>query len=195
MSETPDQPQKWEFEFIPEFADCIARIASCWSRLEYDVNATIWSLAEMRPAIGACITAQILSLHNRLIALIALANLRRVEKDIIARLNRFSDRVREGQQIRNRILHDQWLIDKFNPERMGHLRITADRKLDFVIKTVPLFELKASLDKIVEFQKEFLAIRDEIDAALPSLPEIPQTELHPIIENRPPPQNPASGGR
>jgi hypothetical protein len=58
MSDDFDEEGQWKFAFIPEFADCIARVASSWARLEYDVNVAIWKLAELRPALGACITCR-----------------------------------------------------------------------------------------------------------------------------------------
>jgi hypothetical protein len=41
------EDDKWKFAFIPEFADCVARVASVWreealtARLEYDVSVAI----------------------------------------------------------------------------------------------------------------------------------------------------------
>jgi hypothetical protein len=175
---------KWKFAFIPEFADCIARIASLWARLEYDVNASIWALAELRPALGACITAQIYTLQGHLSALLALAKLREVDAILIKRINKFADDVRVGQDIRNRVIHDLWLNDRGTPGNMGHLRITADKTLKFVIESVPLFELTAQVEKVEALVTVFASIRKAIEAALPSLPEIPQTKLHPITETR-----------
>jgi hypothetical protein len=174
---------KWKFAFVPEYADCIARVASVWARLEYDVSASIWMLAGVRPAMGACITSQIFTLRGRLDALLALAKLRRVDPVIIKKINRFADDVRGGQEIRNRIIHDQWLQDNLNPGQMGHLRITAAKVLEFEIKPVIFPDLAADLDKLEDFQRRFHGIRREIEAALLTLPEIPQSELHPIREN------------
>jgi hypothetical protein len=64
-----DENGDWKFSFVPEYADCIARVCSVWARLEYDVTVCIWKLADMRPAIGACVTSQIFTLQNRLSAL------------------------------------------------------------------------------------------------------------------------------
>ena len=178
-----DEQGKWKFSFIPEYADCIARVASVWSRLEYDVNIAIWKLADVRPAMGACMTSQIYTLRGRLDALLALAKLRRVSDPIIKKINKFGEDSRSGQEIRNRIIHDQWLQDHLNPGQMGHLRITAARILEFKIKPVIFPELAADLERLEDLQARFHEIRQEIEAALPTLPEIPQSELHPIIES------------
>jgi hypothetical protein len=178
-----DERGKWKFSFVPEYADCIARVATVWARLEYDVSVSIWALADLRPAMGACITSQIYTLRGRFDALLALAKLRKVDETIIKKINRFADDVRGGQEIRNRIIHDQWLLDNMNPGSMGHMRITAAKVLDFKITTVILPDLVNDLQKLEDLQARFFAIRQEIEAAMPTLPEIPQKELHPIIEN------------
>jgi hypothetical protein len=180
MGENLDQEQP---PFVPEFADCIARVASCWARLEYDVSVAIWTLAELRPAFGACLTAQIFTLNAKLSSLLALAKLRRVDQKLIDKINKFAARIRDGQDRRNRIVHDLWLADRLNPAGMGRLRITAEKKLNFAIQAVELQEVRADLDKIIEIATDFASIRKSIEAALPTLPEIPQTELHPIIES------------
>jgi hypothetical protein len=178
------EDDKWKFAFIPEFADCVARVASVWARLEYDVSVAIWALANVQPALGACVTSQIYTLQGRIAALLALGKLRQLDQDIVKRINKFSEDVRGGQEIRNRIIHDQWLIDQDRPENMGHLRITAAKKLDFAIQSVPLSELRADLQELEDFQKRFLKIRYEIEEAVPTLPDIPETTLQPITETR-----------
>jgi hypothetical protein len=173
MADKFDQDGKWNFAFIPAFADCIARVASVWARLEYDINVTIWALADTRPALGACITSQIFTLQARLDALLALAKIRQLDSSIIKQINKFADDSRGGQEIRNRIIHDMWLQDRLNPGHMGHLRITAAKKLEFVIASVPLFELTADLEKLEDLCARFSAIRKSIEVALPLLPDKP----------------------
>jgi hypothetical protein len=184
MPVADDEREKWKFAFIPQYADCIARVASVWARVEYDVSVSIWLLADVRPAMGACITSQVFTLRSKLDALLALAKLRRVDAAIIKRINKFADDARGGQEIRNRIIHDQWLKDQLNPDQMGHMRITAAKVLEFEIKPVIFDELLTDLEKLEDMQRRFLTIRQEIEAALPTLPEIPQSELHPITESR-----------
>jgi len=179
-----DEKGKWKFSFIPEYADCIARVANVWARLEYDVSVAIWALADVRPAIGACITSQVFTLRSKLDALLALAKLRRVDGAIIREINKFADDARGGQEIRNRIIHDQWLQDNINPGQMGHLRITAAKVLEFKIKPVIFPDLAADLERLEDLATRFHGIRQAIETALPTLPEIPQSELHPITESR-----------
>ena len=83
------------FHFPPAYADCLAHISANWANLEYMINSSIWELAETRPALGACITAQIVSLHRKLSALLALMKLREMDDGLITKVNKFSERVRE----------------------------------------------------------------------------------------------------
>ncbi len=93
MSDDPAQAAA-EFHFPPEFADCIAKVATNWSHLEYAINATIWELADVRPALGACMTAQVGSMYGRLAPLLALMKLRQVPARLWKKVIKFAERVR-----------------------------------------------------------------------------------------------------
>jgi hypothetical protein len=99
------------------------------------------------------------------------------------RLNKFSEKIRIGQDVRNRTVHDMWLNDNISSAHMGHLVITANRVLEMKIQSVSLPELRDDLEKVEDIQTEFLKIRRAIDDALPSLPEMSHEELHPIVES------------
>jgi hypothetical protein len=94
MTDDPAQAAA-ELHFPPEFADCIAKVAANWSALEYMINATIWELAEVRPALGACLTAQIATIPGRLAALLALMKLRGISTRLLKRVNKFAESIRE----------------------------------------------------------------------------------------------------
>jgi hypothetical protein len=192
MSDTPEQAAA-EFHFPGDFAECIAKVAANWSALEYMINATIWELAEVRPSLGACLTAQIMTVNGRLAALLALMKLRRVDTKLLKKVNRFAERVRAPQELRNRIIHDQWVNDRLNPEGMGRIEIVAPKALTMEIKPVTITELRDDLEKISDCRFEFGAIRNEIRGALSTLPKMSQRELYPITEILPDPQNPPSG--
>ncbi len=64
---------------------------------------------------------------------------------------------------------------------MGRLELTAPKKLSFKADDVTLEELKADYDQIAKARNDFHRIRREIYDAIPALPEIPQSELHPIM--------------
>jgi hypothetical protein len=178
----PREQQRREFDFLPEFAHCIAHAANSWAYLEYYINVSIWALAGVAPAPGACMTSQIYTINARLDSLVALMKLRRVDDDLIKRVNKFQGNVRGAQDLRNRIVHDLWFNDSHAPNNMGKLRITASRDLKFGIDSITLETMKTDLLRIEKQRIEASAIRDAIDAAIPALPEIPRHELHPILE-------------
>jgi hypothetical protein len=190
MADNPTSPNAPRF--IPEYAEQIAYGCNLWAMLEYYINNSIWALADIEPAIGACMTSQMYTMNSRLSALLALLKFRRVNQKIIDKVNKFAANVRDAQEARNRIAHDMWLIDRANPGTMGKLRITADKTLNFDISPVSIEELKNDVAKISARRLEFSEIRDQIIAALPTLPEIPAEELHPIAHAQTRPQNPTS---
>lgn len=170
------------FRFAPGFADKIADVAACWSALEYLINASIWELAEVRPALGACITSQIRTVHSRLSALLALMKLRKVESRLIKRVNKFAESVREPQELRNRIIHDQWVNHPSDQSKMGRVEIVAPKVLSMKVIEIQLTEINEDLRKVKECCMTFRAIRYDIQDALPTLPKMPHEALHPIIE-------------
>lgn len=127
-------------------------------------------------------TSQIFSLNAKLNSLLALAKLRQLDPKIISDINRFTSNSRDAADKRNRIIHDAWLLSIFEPEAMGRLRITADKKLSFSIETVPLCELVNDVKVIEQCVFKFYEIRKAIEAALPSLQDMSRATLHPIIE-------------
>ena len=90
---------------------------------------------------------KIYTLQGKIAALLALAKLRQLDQDIVKRINKFSEDVRGGQEIRNRIIHDQWLSEK-GQTTWDTCEITAAKKLDFAIQSVPLSELRADLQEL-----------------------------------------------
>jgi hypothetical protein len=180
-----DQPEGdlGEFKFAPEFAEQIADITACWSCLEYYISMSIWHLAAVYPAIGACITSQIYTLDGRLKALAALLVLRRAPEALQTRVNKFAERVRGPSEIRNRRIHDQWFTDTATAAAgaMKQMEMLARGTLKYGFKTISIAELKEDRAKIIKAMNEAADIRATIEAALPTLPEIPLKELHPIV--------------
>lgn len=168
------------FEFAPEFAEQIAEITACWSCLEYYISMSIWHLAAVYPAIGACITSQIYTLDGRLKALASLMVLRRVPEALQTRVNKFAERVRGPSEIRNRIIHDQWFTSP-RPAEMKQMEMLARGTLKYGFKSVTVESLREDHAKIVKVMREAADIRSAIETALPTLPEIPLKELHPTV--------------
>ncbi len=146
--------------------------------LEFHINHCIWELAGVPPATGACLTAQMVSLHSRLSALLALLKLRRASNATVAAVNSFADDSRGPNEMRNRIVHDVWM--KGSDLSVVRLEITAPKKLKFGLRPVTSDELDKNYSTIRKFVLRSASLRNGILDELPSLPEIPESELHPI---------------
>jgi hypothetical protein len=165
----------------------IGAIASDWGALEFMISDLTWRLAAVFPALGACMTAQIYTFNSRVDALIALLRIRQADTTLIADLNRFKDRSRGPQELRNRIVHDAWTRNDRTGRTM-RLEITARSRLSFGLVLVTLKELKEQRTLIRNFVTSFSPIRERILRALPTLPEIPLRELElvtPVLQQTP----------
>jgi hypothetical protein len=179
MSDT-QAPEPPGFYFAVGYAERIARVAVEWASLESMINETIWELAMTPHALGACITSQLGSLHTRLSALLSLMKVRECSDVLISKVNKFAERSREPQELRNRIIHDQWVNSIDDTRIMGRVEIVAPRRLSMEIKTIPLAKLDEDLIKIKQITEMFSSIRSDIIGSLPSLPEKSKSELRPI---------------
>lgn len=178
---TTEEDRAREYALLdPRLLNLVGVAATEWAALEHLINDVIWAVAEVQPAYGACITAQIFNIDGRLRALLALLKLRRGSKSLLARVNRFAEDVRGPSERRNRIVHDPWMRREDGPTTK--LEITANRTLRFAIRDVDLDDVKKDVDSIIDIVRAFVKIRDDIIAALPTLPEIPHEELRPIKE-------------
>ena len=180
MSESSDSSDLPGFEFPGEYAQCIAQIISNWAALEYNINLSIWHLAGVYPAIGACITEQIFTLDARIKALLALLKLRRAPDGLITRLNKFAERVRKPQEVRNRVVHDTW-YQGTSTKKMSQLKIGAKGTLSYAFKDIAIEDLRSDSREVTRAMSDAVKIRDSIEVALPTLPEIPLGELHPTV--------------
>ncbi len=168
------------FEFPTEYAQCIAKIISYWSALEYNINLSIWHLAGVYPAIGACITEQIYTLDGRLKAIQSLLELRRAPSDLLRKVNKFKQKSYKSQAIRNRVAHDTW-HRTIESKRMVQLTLEARGALTYRFKHIPLDEFERDCEEVRRSMREAVNLRDAIELALPALPEIPLGELHPTV--------------
>ena len=178
MSESSEGKEYPGFDFPPEYAQCIAKIISYWAALEYSINMAIWHLAGVYPAVGACMTEQIFTLDGRLKSLTSLLKLRRASPDILKRVNKFAEHSHKPRDIRNGIAHDTW-YQGTESKRMSQLIIGARGVLTYDYKPIELADLEADCSIVQRAMWQATAIRDSIEIALPTLPEIPLGELHP----------------
>lgn len=180
MSGLPGEPSK-QLETQARVYELIGHISSDWATLEHFINESIWALADVEPAYGACMTAQIYTIEGRFRALLALLKKRRADTHTIALVNKFAESARGPNDKRNRIIHDPWGFGILTGSTF-RIEITAARKLVFQLRRVDIAELEKDQEAIHDCVDKFVDIRDRILAEIPSLPEIPLTERRPIIE-------------
>jgi hypothetical protein len=166
-------------ELEPRFHELVGRIATEWAILEFHVNECIWLLADVYPALGACITSQIININGRLTALLALMKVRRVDQKLVDKINQFASDVRGPLEKRNRAIHDPMIVEQ-TEGLAGRITVVAPKKLTFTIQEITFEELQSDFDEIMQCSLTFQGYRQQIVDALPSLPGIPLKELHPI---------------
>ncbi len=180
MSEEDDlkKAHKQIADSAPVFLQ-MGRLASDWALLELAINECIWKLANVAPVLGACITAQIFTINNRLFALMALLRLRGFDEELVKKINGFADDLRGPAEKRNRVIHDPIFV---SPElnKVGRLEITAQRKPVFEMKEVSVQTLKEARLEINACLNTFMDYRAVIFETLPTLPEIPASSPLPI---------------
>ena len=90
----------------------VGRVAASWSHLEHTLDLIIWSLAGIEAEKGACITSQMLGATNRYKTIISLLKQRKTRA--FAQLASDADALMrksyDGQEERNRIVHDAWYL-------------------------------------------------------------------------------------
>lgn len=171
MSIDPDDPND-EASFIPtEHLAAIGRIANAWSALEFAIDSTTWQLAMVPDMVGACMTAQMLSISSKMGALVALAELRGLSKASLDKLNKFTGgRISVLQEARNRTVHDTRMIHQGTDE-VTRLQITARGPLVFGFQPEPTSNLHKTRKKIEKVIRDYYVLRDELLNEYNSLPE------------------------
>jgi hypothetical protein len=164
--------------FTPPFElfTIIGNIATDWATLEYMVNDCIWFAAQIDEVLGACITAQIISLQARFEALVLLLGARGAERKLIAMANKLAEEARKLTELRNRAVHDPIAIHE-QDKIPRQLQITGRGKLVFEVREISEGQLYDDKDKIDAFVGKFMRFRDAMKASLRTLPYTPQQLL------------------
>ncbi len=163
----------------PDLLNLLGHATSSWSSLEFAINDVIWKLADTPPALGACLTTQIYTIDGRLRALLSLLKLYRFSERTISAVNKYVEAIRGPSELRNRLIHDRWGIQRPSG-KTAKMVITANKKLRFEEQIVDLADVRRDVDRIIDCLHQFHDLKEVILAELPTLPEIPRTELHPI---------------
>lgn len=147
-------------ERLIETYTVIGSVASGWSHLELQINVTLWRISGVEAHQGACLTAQIPSMRNRVLALVSLLHLNGYSKNIIDRVNKFSTEADKLARERNRIIHDP--ISASDDDIIESVTITSDRKLVYGFSK-EVFERYEIVDAhIAELHKKYNEIDQDI---------------------------------
>jgi len=156
----------------PDFAESMTSlgyVAGLWAALEYEINGSIWELANVAEDVGACLTFYVPSIGSRMRVYAALAHLRAVSPQVYGKINSFSSDAENTSRKRNRFVHDPYFITG-EETVLRRLHVTADRKLDFSLKPAPVDAINALYEEIDKLMSRFRALHAEVIDTSPSFP-------------------------
>jgi hypothetical protein len=177
------------FAMPEDYAAVIGRIAEGWAQLEFQIDRGIWTLLRTQHQLAACVTAQLISVHIRMRAFIALVELHGGSEATLACLRSFSGKVSALQEKRNRAVHDPRAVDKASGI-VNRLEMTAKPKITFGFEPEPIEILRDLHADIYKAVTDFSKLRDAAIAEVEALPAETRPQLLSIVEVRQPPSNP-----
>lgn len=176
-----DEHEADDPSFVPQshLAE-VGRVANAWAALEFSVDQVTWKLAGVPDMFGACLTAQMQSMHPKFRALIALAEVRGFDNAIVSELKRFASKdLAPLQDRRNRVVHDTRMVRQ-EDGAISRLQITAQGPLVFGFHEESLADLRATRRKIEALIHRFLELRGRILKEFQKLPAIEALPLKAI---------------
>ncbi len=140
----------------------IGRVVDAWADLEFEIDQLIWLLMNVQQPFGACVTAQLISIHPRIDALKSLVAIWEINQSIVDDLNKFySKTISPLVPKRHRIIHDKRLTREKTQE-VVRFEISAKGKLSFEPKAETVTDLDKFREEIISARGEFSAIHDRI---------------------------------
>jgi hypothetical protein len=164
-------------------AAMIGRIADAWAQLEFQVDRGIWTLLRAPQQFAACLTSQMLSIHPRMKAFIALVEIQGASAKTIRALNKIYGEMGALSEARNRAVHDPRLVD-YDSKEVYRLDVTARPKPHFGFIPENLENRRAFHDQIYEATTRFSNLRDAAIAEIEALPLASRPPLLGIVELR-----------
>lgn len=162
----------------------IGRLARTWGHLEHVVELTLWELADVHHQFGACITAQMGSIHPKLKAVAALARLRGGDAKLLKAIEAFQRPLYEIGEARARAVHDP----RFRRELDGEIYRWQTTATPKEVVFGPQLETVATLDTITQRIRkrihEFTALRQRIQNELLTPGRRPPVTLQRIIDSQ-----------
>jgi hypothetical protein len=138
----------------------IGRITTTWAKFEHWIDQAIWTLADINPRKGACITPQVGSIHGKFRALLALMEDAGRPEEAITDANQLSNKAANIVNVRNRFAHgplDMGINFETRKFEMYSRRVGNSGK-SVKFETVPLTEddLKEANTKVRELYQGLL---------------------------------------
>lgn len=145
-------------------------ISSAWATLEFDIDSTTWRLGGIKPEIGACLSANLGSIHLKLRSLYALLELNNASKETLKKFRYFQNRISGTADKRNRVIHHPWMpIASPKNTLFGQFVIRADSKgRQFEATPVPISYLIELNREIARRQAAFFKLRERFADELPA---------------------------
>ena len=170
MTLTSTSPVITAYHPLPDDSPCYALvglIAAEQSRIEYMLDAIIWNLADVEPAVLACLTGQFMGLPSRYNAIGHLL----LRRDLYVR---FGDRINKQiadshglAEARNRAIHDPWFEESATSDTY-QFTSPAKKNSSFGNKAVSTSDLEKTLRRFRDFHARVIDLRNDVwDATHP----------------------------
>ena len=166
----------------------IGRVARSWGHLEHMVDLILWETAEVEQQFGACITAQMGSIHPKLRALGALLLLRKADPKLIKKVDEFQGNLSDLGEQRARTVHDPRLATHLG-EIIRWQTTASSKGVVFGPQPETVEQLNDLRLRIARNIKRFEVIKQEIRDEVLASGKKQTLQLLRIVENPPIPDH------
>jgi len=159
-----------------EHFSSVGKCIQPWAHLEFEIDRAVWELLGVAQPIGACVTAQLVSVIPKLNALNALAILHGA-KNASEAISSFSGDIGGSNAKRNRLVHDARFISIVT-RNVNRFEIIAKNKMTFGNVTETISDLSKFEESTKTFLRTFISICDNLRLEIASLdksPELPDS--------------------
>ena len=178
---TEDMPQIEAAHF-----EAIGRVVDACAGLDLSIDFTIWELLKVDQLDGACVTAQFISIHPRLKALIALARINGATTSA-DELASFYGEAGGLADRRNRLIHDKRLVN-YHTKEVVRFGIATKKSLEFGSKLETIDELNTFAEKMKSMTEKFETIAEKVRKEISTSRRTPELEKERAFRLRRPPK-------
>ena len=149
----------------------VGEIASLWSQVEFHIDLTVWELLKTEQQYSACITTQLgfPQKLRALKALIAVIDRGQLHENLIKALNKFTADANATYDLRNRAVHDAWMLGVESRRVSQNTATIKDNRLRFGETHTTIKDLDKATAAIRALLRRVYALQWSIlDALAPS---------------------------